>query len=93
MGESVAVGPVIAELSIVEIDGCVSVFNPATRRAVILNETATMVWHLIDGNRDADEIVAELATRYGVETTQIQSDVAAAITRMRDEQLLQDHLP
>jgi hypothetical protein len=93
MGESMAVGPVIAQLSIVEIDGCVSVFNPVTKRAVILNETASMVWHLIDGNRDADEIVQELANRYGVETTQIQSDVAGAIERLRDEGLLQDLLP
>jgi len=89
MGESAIVGPVIAELSIVEIDGCVSVFNPATRRAVILNETATMVWHLIDGIRDAGEIVRELAGRYGVEPTQIHADVAAAIARLRDEKLLQ----
>jgi Coenzyme PQQ synthesis protein D (PqqD) len=89
MGASATVGPVIAELSVVEIDGCVSVFNPATKRAVILNETATMVWHLIDGSRDADEIVQELASRYGVEPTKIHADVAAAITRLRDEKLLQ----
>lgn len=89
MGESATVGPVIAELSIVEIDGCVSVFNPATKRAVILNETATMVWHLIDGIRDADEIVRELASRYRVEPAQIHADVAAAIARLHDEKLLQ----
>jgi hypothetical protein len=83
-----AVGPVIADLSIVEIDGCVSVFNPATKRAVILNETATMVWHLIDGARGADEIIQELATRYGVTPTQIHADVSAAIARLRDEELL-----
>jgi hypothetical protein len=89
MGESAVVGPVIEELSIVEIDGCVSVFNPLTQRAVILNETATKVWHLIDGTRDADEIVRELAGTYAVEPAQIRADVAAAISRLRDEELLQ----
>jgi Coenzyme PQQ synthesis protein D (PqqD) len=89
MSEAASVGPVVAELSIVEIDGCVSVFNPATQRAVILNETASRVWHLIDGTRDADEIARELASTYGVESTQIHADVAAAIARLRDERLLQ----
>jgi hypothetical protein len=89
MDESTTVGPVIADLSIVEIDACVSIFNPATKRAVILNETATKVWHLIDGTRDADAIVRELASTYAVEPAQIHADVAAAITLLRDEGLLQ----
>jgi urease gamma subunit len=87
---AVLVGPARQGLSVVEIDGCVSIFNPATQRAVILNITATMVWHLSDGTRDADTIAAELAARFGLEPDRVQADVAAAIDRMRIEQLFDD---
>jgi hypothetical protein len=86
----VVVGPARHGLSVIELDDCVSIFNPATQRAVILNLTATMVWQLSDGTRDTERIVVELATRFGVDRAAIEAEVVAAIEQLRGEALFDE---
>jgi Coenzyme PQQ synthesis protein D (PqqD) len=90
---SPAVGPPIPGLTVIEVDGCVNVFNPATQRAVILNETATAVWKLADGTRDTEAVVEALAQRYAVEPAAIRAEVVAAIAELYGEALLAAMLP
>jgi hypothetical protein len=88
-----AVGPPRQGLSVVELDDCVSIFNPVTQRAVILNATATMVWRLSDGTRDAGVIVVELASRFGLDNAAIEAEVVAAIDQLRGEGLFDEERP
>jgi hypothetical protein len=80
--------PAASGLTAVEVDGCVSVFNAATQRAVMLNETATDVWRLVDGTRDAEAIVQSVAEHYGLDPATIRADVVGAIDVLRREALL-----
>jgi hypothetical protein len=80
--------PAASGLTTVEVDGCVSLFNAATQRAVMLNETATEVWRLVDGTRDAEAIVRSVADQYGLDPATIRADVVGAIDVLRREALL-----
>ena len=81
------VGPPVAGLTIVEIDGCFHIYNPATRRAVALNETASEIWRLGTGEREFTDVVANLAERYGVDDEAIAAQVRATIDELAAEGL------
>jgi hypothetical protein len=78
------------ELSSVDIDGCVSVYSPATERVVTLNETASAIWRLTLDGRNLDEIVATLAERYSVEPAQIRVEVEHTVATFESEGLYAD---
>ena len=81
------VGPPAEGLTVVELDGCFHVYNPATKRAVALNETASQIWRLSTGDRDFDDVVATLAEHYGVEQDAIAPQVRATIAELAAEGL------
>jgi hypothetical protein len=85
---STIVGAPIKALTITEVDGCLNLYNEQTQRVVLLNETASAVWRLIDGIRDVDDITAQLADMYGVSVNDIRPDVQAALAQFRAEMLL-----
>lgn len=72
-----------------ELDGDISLFDPATRNAAVLNGTASDVWRLLDGDHSLEEIVGLLARAYGVEPAEIRGDV----TRTIDELTTSGFLP
>lgn len=82
------VGPPRPDLTVVEVDDEISIFNPTTGRAVLLNQTASDVWLLCDGTLDLDGILDRLALAYGRSPEQLRPDVLEAIDRFRAEQLL-----
>jgi len=47
-----------------------------------LNETAGAVWRAIDGERGRDQVVAAVAAEYGIDPTEIASDVDELIAQM-----------
>jgi hypothetical protein len=81
------VGPPVAGLTIVEVDGCFHIYNPATKRAVALNETASQIWRLSTGERQFGDVVAALAERYGVDDDAIAGQVRATIDELAAEGL------
>jgi hypothetical protein len=91
--DSELLAPAASGLTAVEVDGCVSVFNAATQRAVMLNETASDVWRLVDGTRDAEAIVRSVAEHYGLDPATIRADVVGAIDTLRREALLAETRP
>lgn len=93
MTDSELLAPATSGLTAVEVDGCVSVFNAATQRAVMLNETATDVWRLVDGTRNTEAIVRSIAERYGLDPATIRADVVGAIDVLRHEALLAEPNP
>lgn len=93
VAETPPVGLPVPGLTTNEIDGCINIYNPWTRRAVLLNETATSVWRMIDGDRDVDAIVTSLAHLYDAAADDIRSDVITTIGQLRTELLLMDPRP
>jgi hypothetical protein len=70
--------------------GCVSrifdletvVILPQTGQVVVLNEVGSIIWKLIDGNRDVNEIVKVICEQYNVEKEQAERDVSEFIEKL-----------
>jgi pyrroloquinoline quinone biosynthesis protein D len=54
-----------------------------------LKGTGEQVWRLIDGARDGDQIVAEVARIYAVEPEAIADDVNALLADLESEELIE----
>jgi hypothetical protein len=81
------VGPPVDGLTAVEVDDCLTLFNPVTQRAVVLNETASEVWRLSTGEHDADQIIATLAAAYAIPPATIEHEVRGVIADLTAEGL------
>ena len=73
------VGPPAVGARAVEIDGRISVYSPSTQDLVSLNDTASDVWRLCDGEHPLDQIVELLARNYGTTADIIGDQVAGAV--------------
>jgi len=65
-----------------ELDRQAVVYNRTGKPAINLNETATVVWMLCDGERTVGDIAALLAQRFPESAAAIESDISAAIDKM-----------
>jgi len=76
------------EVSVVDIDDRLSVFDSRTQTVLALNEAASDVWRLSDGEHTGDDIVRLLAQAYSVHPEAIRADVYSAIDVFHNAQLL-----
>ncbi len=72
------------------IDDEVVVMSLATGEFFSLAGTARAVWQLIDGTRELDVLVAELATQFGIGPDAIATDVAEFVSELRRAGLITD---
>ena len=79
---SPTVGTPSPQVSQLEFDGELSLFDARTGRALALNRTASGVWALADGVRTVDEVVASLGRAYGVPDDDIRADVVATLDEL-----------
>jgi hypothetical protein len=84
------IGPPVPNVLETELDGDVSLYDPASEQVTILNGTASDVWYLCDGTRTEEEIVELLAGSYSVAPAQIRDDVAGTIAKIQKAGLLQE---
>ena len=63
----------------VEVDGRISVYSPSTQQLVALDETASDVWRLCDGDHDLPTIIRLLASSYRVQPGHVADDVTRTI--------------
>jgi hypothetical protein len=82
------VGPPVDHLVATVVDGHINLYDPMTARVHVLNGTASDAWRLSDGEHTAEQIVAQLASCYGVEADDIRSAVLGTVGRFREEGLL-----
>lgn len=82
-------GPPRTDLTVVELDGHLSVLAAETGVVHTLNASASAVWLLLDGTRSADDIVEHLLGRYDVERGRLLQDVERVIADLTDRQLLE----
>lgn len=65
-----------------ELDGEAVVYDRTGKRAIYLNETATVVWKLLDGQRTVADISALLSKEYPDAAAEIETDVSGAVDQM-----------
>ena len=87
--ETTRIGPPSPQILETEIGDEISLYDPVTENVVVLNQTASDIWRLSDGESDADGIVNLLAAAYGVEANRIRQEVEDTITKFREQGLLQ----
>lgn len=73
-----------------EIDDEVVVMSLSSGDFFSLTGTARAIWQLIDGTRDIDTLVAELATGFAADPATVRSDIEAFLTDLRQAGLLRD---
>ncbi len=70
------------------IDGEVVVMNLANGTFFSLTGTARAIWDLIDGTRDRDALIADLAGQYGCDAAEIAGDCDAFLADLAGAGLL-----
>lgn len=76
------VGRLAASVLMQQVDDNVSVFDPRTGTALVLNRTAADVLALADGESTLCEITDTLASAYGVQPEAISQDVRDVVERL-----------
>ena len=90
MTDDKRVGPPASQVLETEVDGDISIYNPTTEQVTILNETASDVWLLCDGDHTADQIVSLLAASYEIPEADIREQVEETIARLHESGLLSE---
>lgn len=71
------------------LDGRACVYSEATQGIVFLNDTATLIWTLLDGRRTVDEVVSEVRVHFG-SVDDLEGAVVATLASFRESGLLGD---
>lgn len=87
-GLSPRIGPPTLGVLEREVGGCVVLLPPDQTQVLVLNETASDVWRLVDGDLTLSDIVSLLARAYGVEPLAICDEVASTIRRFEENGLV-----
>ena len=82
------IGPPLAHLLETEIDDEISLYDPLTEQVVVLNQTASDIWRLSDGQSDLDQITRLLASAYGVAVDEIRVQVEDTVQSFQEHGLL-----
>ncbi len=74
-------------------DGTVTIVSPVIEKIVSINETAGMVWELLDGNHTvaqiADELYQRFASENSINRSQVLNDVNDIIAEFRQRQFIE----
>ncbi|MHB8437638.1 MAG: PqqD family protein [Acidimicrobiales bacterium] len=72
------------------VDGRVVGLDLATSRYFSLNGAGSALWELLEAEVSADEMVAALVARYGIDSAAARTDVDAFLADMRDSGLIEE---
>ena len=81
------IGPPSSHILETEVGDEISLYDPRTEQVVVLNQTASDVWRLCDGESGVDEIVRLLASAYGVDGDQIRREVEETVKSFQIQDL------
>ncbi len=71
-----------------ELDGVVALYSATTDQVLVLSETASDIFRLLDGVRTQRQVVEAVAARYAMAPEEVEADVVAALGSFRDAGLL-----
>ncbi|WP_084469489.1 PqqD family protein [Jiangella gansuensis] len=90
MSPSSAFAPAAAVREL-DVDGEVTLFHAPTHTALVLNDTASDVWRLLDGERTVAQIVELLARAYDADADTVRAGVHAALEQLAAHRVLDGH--
>lgn len=67
------------------VDDDILLYHPGVSKTIRLNETASIIWKLCDGERTIGEITTLIAASFPDDAHRILEDVQAALQRFADE--------
>ena len=82
------IGPPPAHILETEVDGEISLYDPHSESVLVLNQTASDVWRLSDGEHTLADMVRLLAAAYGQRPKDIHDDVEKAVRNIIEEGFL-----
>jgi hypothetical protein len=82
------IGPALPGVTTVELDGRALIQTADRREVLALNQTASDVWWLADGENDLHGIVTVLAQRYHTTPEAIGADVGDVLRTFADARLI-----
>ena len=82
------IGPPLSHILETEVGGEISLYDPHSESVLVLNQTASDVWRLSDGESTLEEIVQLLAAAYGKGPDEIRHDVEQTVQNITDEGFL-----
>lgn len=74
-----------------DIEGCVALLHPDCGEVVLLNETASDIWRVTDGELSAEEVVQVLARAYDVDSDVIAAEVHDTLATLHKRGFLTSH--
>lgn len=77
------------DLTVVELDGELVVYDGSTRALHQLNPSATVVWSLCDGVSPIEQIAADIASTFGAPLDQVIPEVTRTVQTFSDAGLLE----
>lgn len=80
-------------LRVHDLDGELTIYDPLTNQALVLNETATRAWLLADGTLFESQIVRILAEDHGVAGASIEVEVHRLFDELADLGVLEQRDP
>lgn len=81
-------GPAPDEVLETEIDGEISLYHPGNERVVVLNETASDIWRLLDGSRTVAQVAELLSSSYGADPVVVAADVERTVDQLVEAGML-----
>jgi PqqD family protein of HPr-rel-A system len=76
------------DLSVLELDGELVIFDPLTTEVHQLNAIGTVIWSLLDGRATVDVLVQELAEGFNVPPDRVRQDVTGLLEELAEHKLL-----
>lgn len=71
------------------IDDELLLYHPAETQVMYCNQTASLIWHLCDGQRTVGQIIVLLADAYPAAASDIEQDIRATLQRLADHGAVQ----
>lgn len=76
-----------ADVRSADLDDELLLYVPRSRASVLLNESASMIWHLCDGSRSLGDLIAALRSEYGA-SDEMDEEIEATVLRLASEGVL-----
>jgi hypothetical protein len=82
--------PIAAPVEEAELDGEMVLYNPVDHRIHHLDQRATLVWHMLDGEATIAELAADIADAFGAPLDEVTADLLTLVGDLQAEGLLID---
>lgn len=69
-------------VQVADLDGNISLYADGQPQAVLLNDTASAIWRLLDAGLPLPEIVGQLSASYAVDGSSIIDDVRSTVEEL-----------